>query len=122
MRNINILIYINRVFMGLTALLYLTIVFGLYAQVLLGIYQVLIAMFLAMNWLKLTETSRRKLGAYALVVGIYVLLWFIPGFKNNDLIWLKIAIVPMIIAVYFTYILESIRTRRRNVLSLTEAN
>ena len=54
MKNIKLLVKTNRVIFGITLLLYLTIFLGLYAQIVLGVFQVITALVLAMSWTKLT--------------------------------------------------------------------
>lgn len=122
MRNINILVYLNRFAVVITALLYITVVYGMIAQLFLGIFHIITAIGLLTFWSKLTVKHKRLLLTYWLIVGLYTLLVTNGVLFFSTWNWIGIIVFPLLIAFYFTYFLESIRTKRRNVFSLTETN
>lgn len=113
MKYINIMIWINRIIFGITAILYLTIFLGMYAQIVLGISQVLTAIILLFFIKKLSIKNQNRLTIYwGLVIG-YGLLWLAVCFYNLDDLWVVIFIfIPLSIAAYFTFILESLKTSK----------
>jgi Na+/proline symporter len=113
-----ILIYLNRIILIVTGILYFTIIFGLLAQIVLGAFQVIIGVGLLFFWNRLTKRQQKLLRVYGLITGVYLALWFVPSFHESDFIWLKLSIIPIAISLYFTYFLETLRIKRRNVFSL----
>ena len=115
MKYINIPIYLNRYILGITGILYLTIFYGLYAQIILGGFQLITAFTLLFFWVKLTKKQRERLLKYWVFVAVYGLLWvtaFLDGLKG-DLGWvIAYILIPLSIASYLTFILESLKTRK----------
>lgn len=109
---------LNRIMLVLTVVLYLTLIYGMLAQILLGFFQLMVAIVLGMRWFRLTESNKKKLSYYWCSVVLYFLLWFTPVFQFTTFSWLVISIIPMIIAGYFTYFLESFVAKRKSVFSL----
>lgn len=118
MRSISIIRNINRVVLGVTIVLYLTVIFGLLAQIVLGIFQLIVALVLVFNWSKLTSSNKKKLIFYLIVAGTYLALLFLTNVPLQKFLWMFVVIIPMTLVVYFTYFLESIKTKRRSVFSL----
>lgn len=97
-----------------TLLLYLTIYFGLYAQIVLGIVQILIALYVSLNIKLITKNQKKQIINYWIYVGLYAILisalikkWI----QYNDSTILLVFIVillPMSIATYFTITLNKI--------------
>ena len=118
MKNINTLIVVNRLFVVLTVVLYIIVLYGLMAQFVLGAFQVLTGFGLLFFWKRLTTKHRTLLKYYWLSIGIYFGLLYSGVFSLIDKPWLDILVIPGMITFYFTYVLESFRMRRRNVFSL----
>ena len=118
MRNINILIFVNRFVLVMTVILYITFVYGLYAQLLLGVFQLITGLGLLLFWKQLTKDNRKRLGYYWLAVVVYFGLGFFGAFEVFNASWISLIVIPLGIAGYFTYFLELMRTKRRNVFSL----
>ncbi len=100
------LFQINRALFIGTLLLYLTIYFGLIAQVVLGAFQVLAALYLAFHLSSLSSRTKQLLLTYWVVTTVYLSLLF-SGFYNssNDAInILFFAVIPMGLASLFLYI------------------
>ncbi|WP_033959248.1 hypothetical protein [Psychroserpens jangbogonensis] len=104
-----IIYLINKIALIITLALYLTIVFGLYAQIVLGAIQVICALTLFLFWKKFSNKTREQLYIYWTVVISYGLCWLIDWTNFNDSFTFifGIIIVPMSIAIYFVYILRS---------------
>lgn len=111
MKYINIPVYLNRFIMGATGMLYLTVFLGLYAQILLGGFQLITALILLFFLSKFSEKQKKMLSIYWGIVLAYGLLWMTDTFSNwNDIpIVFVLIIIPLSIAVYFTVILESLK-------------
>lgn len=111
MKIINILVYLNRFFIGSTIILYVTIFLGLLAQIALGGLQVLSAIFLIFIFKKLKVQRKKELIIYWCFVIFYALLWNVEITNpTND--WyetLFYVLIPLSLAIYFSYIIESIR-------------
>lgn len=103
---------INKISFIITLVLYLTIVFGLYAQIVLGAIQVLSSLFLIIFWKKISKKSKEKIFIYWILVSIYGVCWFSDwaNFDETFTIIFGVMIVPMSIATYFFYILKETKT------------
>lgn len=110
MKTIGILKDINKAFMMLTVVLYFTIFLGLIFQVVLGGYQVIIALVLLFYWKGFSKKIKNKLLIYWGVVLVYGIC-YITGFLNlTGAYWfISFAIVPILIALYFSLFLEDIK-------------
>ena len=106
-----IIYYLNKFVFIITLVLYLTLVYGLFAQIILGVIQVLSAIILFSYWKKFDRSIKNKVLYYWLAITIYGILWlFNWEFLNNwSLIIFVIILFPMAIASYFFYILNSIK-------------
>ncbi|WP_408041596.1 hypothetical protein [Tenacibaculum amylolyticum] len=113
---IRILSLSNRLLLIATISLYATIIFGLYAQVLLGGYQVLAALLLIFLWKNYGKKEKNMLIIYWGITLVYGILSIIGNFSMNGfwgiLFWI---IIPISIAVYFTYVLEIIKKSYGNI-------
>ncbi len=107
------LIYIiNKVILILTLLLYLTLFLGLYAQIVLGVTQVLSSLILIFYWKRMANKQKHRLYGYWVLIGIYGLIAipFWDYFENNTLrLVLTIILIPMGIAIYFFSILNQLK-------------
>lgn len=103
--------YINKFFLITTGVLYLTIILGLYAQVVLGGIQLISALLIFIYWNKFTEKTKKMIYIYWSSVLVYGSLWLIDWNFLNDMILFigGIILLPMSLAVYFFYILDSIK-------------
>jgi hypothetical protein len=110
MKNLNILIWTNRVVMSITGILYLTIILGLYAQVVLGFTQVLSAIILLFVIKKISIENQNRITIYWGLTISYGLVYLADIFNQLESFWIIIFIlIPIGIAGYFTFILESIK-------------
>ena len=100
--------YTNNIVYGTTILLYMTIIFGMYMQVLLGIVQVLLFLVLLFNYNKFTNIIQRHLQIYGIGVVIYFTIFFICIQLNVNSLWF-LFVTPMLIATYFTYIVHELK-------------
>lgn len=95
----------------ITLLLYLTFYFGLIAQFVLGIIQLIIFIYLLFNIKKFSKKLKNKLFMYlAMVLAYAAAAYFMASFKTfNDLYILVWTLAPMLIATYFVYITYQIK-------------
>lgn len=113
MKNINIPVYINRFLIATTGVLYLTIFLGLFAQIVLGAFQVLTGFVLLFFLDKMHEKGRKGLINYWISVLIYGAVYLLIGFDDLDDFWVIMYIlIPLTIAGYFTYVLESLKNKK----------
>ncbi|WP_456440481.1 hypothetical protein [Psychroserpens sp.] len=103
---------INKFAIIITLALYLTLVFGLYAQIVLGAIQVISSLLLILFWKKLSKKSKVKLFIYWTLVSVYGICWHSDWniFSQEIIIVFGIIIIPMSIAGYFYYILKETKT------------
>jgi hypothetical protein len=102
---------LNKGVLIITLLLYLTIYYGLYSQIVLGIIQVLSALALFNYWKKFSTQTKKQLFIYWTITILYGCGWQMNWINSSDtfLVILKIIILPMSIAFYFFYILNSVK-------------
>ena len=110
MEYIGILIHVNRVIVWATLILYATFFLGLCAQIVLGCSQVLTGIVLLYFIKNFSKKNQKRLKFYWGFVITYGILW-ITGFINfyDDFVIIAKIILPLSIAGYFTFILESIK-------------
>ncbi|WP_431164876.1 hypothetical protein [Tenacibaculum halocynthiae] len=115
MKYINILKKLNRVLIVTTIVMYLTIYFGLLIQMVLGVYQLLTAFILLFYIKKITSKDKYKLLIYWGAVLLYGMGWLVSFdiSLGNYVGVIFYIILPMIIALYFSYFLESLRTKNK---------
>ncbi|WP_211075738.1 hypothetical protein [Aquimarina sp. MMG016] len=94
---------INKWSFIITLLLYLTIYFGLLAQILLGSVQIILVLILLYYWKDFQTKQKQHLAIYVGIVIFYGLLFLTNVLKSYFLIFF-ITVVPMSIAGYFVYI------------------
>ncbi len=99
----------NKIILIITALLYLIIILGLYAQIVLGAIQLLSALSVTFLWHTLDKRSKKHLSIYWLIVSLYGLGWLLQIELNNYSWWICIIIIPMTIAIYFVWILSNLK-------------
>ncbi|MFC0604740.1 hypothetical protein [Winogradskyella pulchriflava] len=98
----------NKIILIITLILYLTLILGLYAQIVLGAVQLLSAISITFLWEKFENRNKKQLMIYWFVVIIYGIGWLIE-INLNDFWWLGIIIIPMSIAIYFVWILNNLK-------------
>lgn len=93
----------NKWFYIGTIILYISVIGGLLAQILLGFIQVFSALGLLTDWKNLSLQTKKHLFIYGSIIIVYGLLWpFIT--HENDIYILYMTLIPMMIAGYFVYI------------------
>lgn len=115
---------INKWSYGITLLLYITIIYGMIAQIALGGIQVILALILFSRYQRLDEKTKRLLLVYAALTLLYLLvftLWDYLRVPNNDFIEITgITVLPMGLATFFVFITHKLRLKeKRNVLKET---
>lgn len=103
-----IIYLINKYALVTTLILYLTIILGLYAQVVLGAVQVLSALSIFFLWKKLNKNDKHNLLVYWTFVLTYGLCWWVE-INLQQLWWVGIIVIPMSIAIYFVWILNNLK-------------
>ncbi len=106
--------YINKIILLLTAVLYMTIFYGLYAQIVLGLVQVISSIILLFFWKTIKEKQKNKIYIYWAIIIVYGSCWLM-GLENNfnTFMWiLGLIIIPLTIAVYFFTILNQINNNK----------
>jgi len=108
MKTFSIIYWINLSWTSITLLLYTTLVYGLLAQFVLGIIQLLSSLILLVYWKNIWEHDKKHVYYYWLIViAFFTSMGIISSFNNLDdsLIIAGMIGLPMAIAFYFTYIL-----------------
>lgn len=102
--------FINKIVFSITITLYLTVILGLYAQIVLSIVQVLSSFSLIIIWKALQKRQQRMLFFYWALVTSYGLCWLIDwnSLENTMIFFTGLIIVPLSIAVYFIILLNKI--------------
>ncbi|SFC82995.1 hypothetical protein SAMN04487987_101166 [Algibacter pectinivorans] len=113
MRNLH---YTNCFFYSLTLIPYITIyyfIYGMYAQLILGVTQIIMALVLLFFGKKLNREIKKHLKNYwILTLGILLLIFLFTQANSNTneiILVLFVFILPMGIASYFLYITHLIR-------------
>ncbi|WP_024479258.1 hypothetical protein [Cellulophaga baltica] len=103
---------INRWSFIITVLLYITILGGLIAQFILGIIQVIIALYLTykMNKNGLVHKAIRTYWSYVIPYLLLLVIFSNSNINPNELlIWIYLAVIPMALAAYFVYITKTLK-------------
>ncbi|WP_129749269.1 hypothetical protein [Flavobacterium beibuense] len=104
MRYLHIL---NRFCFFATLLLYTTIFFGMYAQMVLGPLQLLIAISITYLYFKKIPQNLKNLILYYWLFAITALILAFLGWNDaipDHLIILTVFVIPMMVAAYFVYV------------------
>ncbi len=110
MKYIDNLRIINKGLMIITILLYMTIFLGLISQIVLGAYQVIVALVLLCFWSGFSKKVKNKLLHYYAAVLTYGLYCSIDLLGLARDYWgVLYGIIPMLIALYFSLLLEDIK-------------
>ncbi|WP_282165990.1 hypothetical protein [Cellulophaga baltica] len=103
---------INRWSFIMTVLLYITIFGGLIAQFILGIIQVIIALYLTykMNKNGLVHKAIRTYWSYVIPYLLLLLIFSNSNINPNELlVWIYLAVIPMALAGYFVHITQTLK-------------
>lgn len=99
---------INKIATGATLLLYLTLIGGMYAQIVLGPLQLILAAIVTLLYYKKLDTIRKGLllrywmGA-AIALALFGMSWMYRD-SMDLIIIVPVFIIPMIVACYFVYV------------------
>ncbi|ADV48053.1 hypothetical protein Celal_0718 [Cellulophaga algicola DSM 14237] len=103
---------INTWSFTITVLLYITIFGGLMAQFILGIIQVIMALYLTyqMNKNGKIHTAIRTYWSYVIP---YLILLFVFSniniYPHELLVWIYLGVIPMVLAGYFVHITKTLK-------------
>lgn len=100
----------NKIVYIITVALYITVIYGMLFQILLGAIQVIFFFVLLFNYDKFSKEIKQHLGIYGALSGIFLVVFFssLEFFGQN---FLLIIFIPMGIATYFTYIVYQLKQR-----------
>ncbi|WP_452221654.1 hypothetical protein [Lacinutrix salivirga] len=112
----------NKIILIITALLYLTLILGLYAQIVLGAVQVISSFLLLAVWSKMSNLNKQKLFMYWIITSVYGMCWLFDWQSlNSEYFWvLAIIVIPMGIAVYFQLLLNKINKEIKQKNSINQ--
>ncbi len=102
----------------ITLILYLTVYLGMYAQIILGPLQLIIALIISFKYYyKLNPKLKKSILIYwALAIVSLIIAYFSwTYYKPNDFIMITVFVIPMLIACYFAYLTFNI-TKYLNTL------
>lgn len=109
---------INKIALIITLLLYLTYFFGLMAQVVLGVIQVIFALIITIKFFTNSKYARKNFSLYwsfVLIEFLLIYLGLICRKISNDFPQILIfSVFPISIAIYFTIILNKINNDYEN--------
>ena len=110
-RNINIFAFI------ITLILYITVYYGLLAQIVLGVVQIILYFVILTQFQKFDNRIKSLLTAYGISTLIYLLLFFLnirTPFINENIIVLVvfIIVIPMLIGGLHLYITCQIKNHK----------
>ena len=95
---------INKWSYIVTLILYLTLFLGMYAQVALGIVQIILALVIFTKWNEMNIFNKRYLIIYWIIVLIYGASYIMVNYYDWDVNFaICLLVIPMIIATYFVY-------------------
>ncbi|MEH6536417.1 MAG: hypothetical protein V7719_08505 [Psychroserpens sp.] len=102
---------INKVAFIITLALYVTVIYGMFSQMILGGIQVISATILFLFWKNFSKKTKEHLSIYWAISSIYGICWLFKwnSFNETFILVFGIMILPMAIAGYFLYILNSIK-------------
>jgi len=109
---------INKIALATTLIFYLTYYFGLLSQILLGLLQIIFSIILANKFYRNSKYAKKHLLLYwSSVIIEFMLLYFHVNYgeTSNDFPQIILfSIFPMLIAIYFTLILNKITKNHEN--------
>ncbi len=113
---INIIFKANRILMSINVILLISIYgmfYGMYLEVILGLFQVITSLVLLSFWDSYENKTKCRLRIYYSLVIIYFLLLFSTNWSGKAdefyRIIIGIILIPMSLAIYYTFIIERIK-------------
>jgi hypothetical protein len=108
---INVVYIINKVCYIITLLLFTTVIFGFFAEIILGGIQLISALLLFIFWDQYSKKQREKVGIYWGIVTVYFLLWMgnweVLPFALVFIV--GVGLIPMGIGWYFITLLRELK-------------
>ncbi|WP_420574752.1 hypothetical protein [Kordia sp.] len=107
--------YTNNIFYYITLALYLTIIYGMFMQILLGGIQIILFFVLLFNFDKFSEKIKQHLSIYGILSTIFLLCFFYwvtigeGSPLSGTLTMCLIILLPMSLGTYFTYIVYQLK-------------
>lgn len=97
---------INKWFIIINIILYITVYLGLIFQILLGAVQVVMAIIIAFNFSKLIKRIKRLFIIYSIATIVFLVVFFTGYLKSNNDLYELIAwvIIPQTLAFLHLYI------------------
>ena len=98
---------INIFALTITLALYLTLFLGMYAQIVLGPLQLLLALIISLKYYKRLIPKLKKgiLIYWVLAIVSLIIVYFSwTYYQANDFIVITVFVIPMLIACYFAYL------------------
>lgn len=112
MRSVNMIYWINKVWLIITFVLFVTIYLGLFAELVLGCIQIISSIILFFYRHRMSDKLNNQLYIYWFILFIYLLLYLTKIL--NDAFWIiGFCIIPMSIALYFFKILYDFKSEMK---------
>lgn len=115
---IRIIFKTNRILMCINIILLISIYglfYGMYLEVILGFFQVITSVILLFFWNSYENKTKMRLKIYySLVITYFLLLFFTDWSGKADEFYriiIGIILIPMSLAIYFTFIIERIKRK-----------
>lgn len=108
---LNVVYIINKIWYAITVILFVTVIFGFLAEMVLGGIQVLSSLLMLIYWNQYSKKQQQRLYKYWLVVGVYFLLWLgnweVMPFELIAVV--GVGVIPMGIGFYFMMLLRDLK-------------
>lgn len=113
---------INKWSFAITLILYITIYWGLIAQIILGGIQLLLSIVLIYNWKNYTKRFKSLLISYWTIVLIYGCISYLIHLTNSfdSFFIITIIVIPISLASYFVYITHILTHQKEHHLILSK--
>ncbi|QTD37421.1 hypothetical protein JL193_15215 [Polaribacter batillariae] len=110
---INVIYSLNVGWYFVTLFLFITIYFGLLAEIVLGFIQVLSSFLILFYCRSLSAEQKKRIYFYWSIIVLYFSLWlFNWDFLNEWILFMVcIGLIPMVIGCFFIRILKSIKNQ-----------
>ena len=106
------MVYINRILLITTLVLFVTIWYGFIAEIILALFHIICVGVLLASWNQLKPEFRAILLNYIKMVlgyGIYSVFFWSKLSDNMFLFVISVVLIPISLAVYFTILLENFK-------------
>lgn len=111
---------INSIATWTTILLYISIFFGMYAQIVLGPLQLILAIIISIIYFKKVDQNHKNLMLYYWAAAVFALVMagfaWSTDFDNVALTLICLFIIPMSVACYFLYVTKKLNNHLKNHL------